>query len=150
MGLGLPACLFLVPGMRTAWRDRDNHRYWLCLLPVLAYLLFMAFLAPVTYYRHYLPLLPAAALFAALGFHSTRLGRKPWAVALFLAWPALLAWDLVADYHNDPRIELRQWYAQQENARVFATYYVNSPRGSTLLFRPEYALGDGETLRQAD
>lgn len=150
VGLGLPACLFILPGIRAAWRNHTHRRYWLCLLPVLAFLLFMAFLAPVTYYRHYLPLLPAAALFAALGFHSTALGRKPWALALFLAWPALLAWDLVSDYHNDPRIELRQWYEGKGDVRAFATYYVNPPRRGTLLFRPEYAFDDGVVLRRAD
>ena len=107
VGLGLPAFLLLVPGIRALRIDDANRRYWLCLLPVLAFLLFMAFLAPVTYYRHYLPLLPAAALLAALGFHSLGLGRKPWALALLLAWPALLAWDLLSDHYNDPRKALR-------------------------------------------
>ena len=150
VGLGIPACAFLPRGIAALWRATEQRRLWVCLLPVLAFLLFMAFLAPVTYYRHSLPLLPAAALLAALGLHSTGWGRRPWFLALFFAWPALLAWDLVSDYHADPRIELRDWYAGNPEARVFASFYVSPPPSRTRLFRPELAFGDAAALRQAD
>lgn len=152
VGLGIPACLFLPQGVRRILNSGDNARLWVCLLPLLAFLLFMAFLAPVTYYRHYLPLIPGAAIVAALGLHSTAWGSKPWFLALFFAWPALLAVDLVSDYHNDPRIDLRQWHEQHPDTRIFASYYVNPPPGlarSTVLFKPEYAAGDAATLKQA-
>ena len=70
-------------------------------------------------------------------------------MVLFFAWPALLALDLVQDYHRDPRIELRQWYFDHPGARVFASFYVNPPLGSSQLFRPEYAFGDAAALKQA-
>jgi hypothetical protein len=150
VGLGIPACLFIPRGLRALLRDRHNHRYWVCLLPVLAFLVFMALLAPVTYYRHYLPLLPVAAILAALGLHETRVSARPWFMALFFAWPALLAWDLVSDYHRDPRIELRQWFADKPQARVWASFYVSPPAGRASLFRPEYADGNDSSLRRAD
>lgn len=149
VGLGLPACLFIPVGIRAFLRQADTTRAWLCLTPVLVFALYMAFLAPITYYRHYLPLLPAAALLAALGLYATRWARKPWFMALFFIWPALLAVDLVADYHSDPRIELRQWYRDHPDARVFFSYYVNPPRGNNRLFQPQYAAGDASVLRQA-
>lgn len=150
VGLGIPAFVFLPKGVAALWRDAGNRRVWACLLPLLAFLLFMAFLAPVTYYRHYLPLLPAAALLAALGLHSTRWGGRPIILLPFLAWPALLAWDLVSDYHADPRIDLRAWYADHGDARVFVSFYVSPPPSQSRLFRPEYAFGDAAALRQAD
>lgn len=148
VGLGLPALAMLPKGVAALAKGEGNIRAWCCLLPLLAFLLFMAFVSPITYYRHYLPLLPVAAIFAAWGFHTTRWTRNRWAVAFFLLWPALLAVDLVSDYHNDPRKALRQWYAGHAGARVFATFYVNPPASNTMLFRPEFALGDGEVLQQ--
>ena len=150
VGLGLPAFICLVCGIVHLWRTGAAQRTWACLLPVFAFLLFMAFLAPVTYYRHYLPLLPAAALLAAFGLHAFNWGARPVALALFIAWPALLAWDLVTDYHRDPRIALRDWYAQHPEKNVFVTFYVSPPPSPSRLFRPEYAFGDGSALRQAD
>ncbi len=152
VGLGLPACLFIPAGVRALVRDRNVTRAWLCLIPVLVFALYMAFLAPVTYYRHYLPLLPAAAILAAYGLFATSWPGRPWFMALFFLWPALLAVDLVGDYHNDPRIALRQWYQDHPDARVFYSYYVNPPSGASgnsRLFRPEYATGDAASLRQA-
>ena len=110
----------------------------------------MAFLAPVTYYRHYLALIPVSAIVAACGLYATSWATRRWFLLLFLVWPALLAIDLVQDYHQDPRIELRQWYAKHPGARVFAGFYVSPPRGSSQFFRPEYAFGDASTLRQAE
>ncbi|MDZ7783541.1 MAG: hypothetical protein U5K56_11620 [Halioglobus sp.] len=150
VGLGLPAWLFLPAGLRAIVRDPGNARAWCCLLPVLAFALFMLFVSPVTYYRHYLPLLPAAALVAACGLFATPRGRRLWPAALVLVWQAALAVDLVADYHRDPRIELRAWYARHPDARVFTSYYVNPPPGHNMLFRPEYAMGDAATLRRGD
>jgi len=150
VGLGLPACLFLPSGMRAVLRGDGDVRAWYCLLPFALFALYMAFVAPVTYYRHYLALLPVAALLAAYGLHATRWGRRPWFVVLFLAWPTLLAWDLVADYHRDPRIALRDWYAAHTGAQVFVSYYVNPPAGNNLLFKPEYADGDAAKLHRAD
>jgi len=153
VGLGLPACLFIPQGVRYLVRDRENLRGWLCLLPLLAFALFMAFLAPVTYYRHYLALVPVASLLAACGLFAARWSRRPWFLALFFIWPALLAYDFLQDYQRDPRIELRQWYSEHSGERVFFTYYVSPPANlarSSRLFRPEYAFGDGAVLRQAD
>jgi hypothetical protein len=151
MGIGIPACLFIPAGIRCLISASGQHRFWLCMLPVLGFLLFMAFLAPVTYYRHYLPLIPAACLLAALGLHSTTWGRRPWFLVLFFVWPALLAWDMVTDYHRDPRALMRNWYQQHSKAAVFTSFYVSPPAGlRAVLFRPEFAAGEGASLKQAD
>ena len=153
VGLGLPACVFMPAGIRFLWRTEERRRAWVCLLlPVLAFTLFMAFLAPVTYYRHYLVLLPAAAILAACGLFQTGWPGRRWFLALFFAWPALLAWDFLGDYQQDPRIELRQWYREHPQDRVFISYYVNPPASArnSRLFRPEFAFGDASVLRQAD
>jgi hypothetical protein len=152
VGIGLPACLFIPAGVRALVGFRTEIRAWLCLTPVLVFALYMAFLAPVTYYRHYLPLLPAAALLAALGLFATGWARRRWFMALFFLWPALLAVDLVGDYHQDPRIALRQWYRDHPDALVYYSYYVNPPAtagANSRLFHPEYAAGDAARLRQA-
>jgi hypothetical protein len=153
VGLGIPACLFIPAGIRRAFRAEGDVRAWLCLLPFLAFALFMAFLAPVTYYRHYLALLPVAALLSACGLFATRWADRRWFMALFFAWPALLALDLVRDYHDDPRRELRPWFEQHRGERFYLSYYVNPPpeavRGAARLFRPEYAFGDAAALQQA-
>ena len=151
LGIGIPASLFLPRGIRYLLENPAHPRLWVCLLPVLAFLLFMAFLAPVTYYRHYLPLIPAACLLAALGLHSTSWGHRPWFLLLFLSWPALLAWDMVADYHQDPRKIMRPWYQQHSESAMFTSFYVSPPAGLRAgLFRPEYAVGDAQQLKQAD
>ena len=149
VGLGLPACLFIPAGIRFIARSHGNVRAWLCLLPLLFFGLFMAFLATVTYYRHYLALLPVAAIVAACGLYATPWAGRRWFMLLFFLWPALLAFDLVQDYHRDPRIELRQWYAENYGARVYISFYVSPPSGNSQFFRPEYAFGDATTLRQA-
>jgi hypothetical protein len=153
VGLGLPACLFIPAGIRALARGEVVGRAWLCLSPLLVFALYMAFVAPTTYYRHYLPLLPVAALLAALGLFSTRWAGRRCFLALFFIWPALLALDLVGDYHSDPRIALRDWYREHRDERVFYSYYVSPPRAAirnSHLFQPEYASGDAATLRQAD
>lgn len=150
VGLGIPACVFIPAGIKALSMDKVNARAWLCLMPLLCFALFMAFLAPVTYYRHYLALLPVAALLAAIGLFATSWGQRRWFMVLFFVWPALLAVDFVGDYHQDPRLELRPWYKEHKTSRVFLSYYVNPPAGvgANLLFIPEYASGDAASLRQ--
>jgi hypothetical protein len=153
VGLGLPACLFIPAGIRAVPGDSERVRGWLCLLPLLAFALFMAFLAPVTYYRHYLALMPVAALLSARGLFETSWSGRRWFLAVFFLWPALLAYDMLSDYQRDPRIELREWYAGHADDRIFFSYYVNPPptlARNSRLFRPEYAFGDAAILRQAD
>ena len=153
VGLGLPAFVFFLVGIRRLFDGVENPRPWLCLMPVLLFALYMAFVAPVTYYRHYLPLVPGAALVAAYGLHATTWSGRSWFMALFFLWPALLAVDLVRDYHDDPRIELRQWYAEHPGARVFISFYVSPPAKASRnsrLFRPEFAMGNADILKQAD
>ena len=146
VGLGLPACLFIHLGVRRLLRREVDLRIWACLLPLLAFLLFMAFLAPVTYYRHYLALLPVAAILSAVGLHASRWSGHRWFLVLFFLWPALLAMDLVADYHRDPRQQLRSWFAQNPGALVLASYYVSPPpHASTQLFLPS---GTGDDVRR--
>ena len=149
VGLGLPALAFVPAGIRYAVRDSARIRAWLCLLlPMLVFTLYMAFVAPVTYYRHYLALLPAAALLSACGLFATRWCRQTWFIALFLAWPTVLAVDLVSDYHQDPRIAFRQWVSEHRSDAVFTSFYVSPPAGNFMLFKPEYAEGDARVLRR--
>ena len=151
VGLGLPACLLLPAGVRALLRGDVGGRAWWCLAPVLAFALFMAFVSPVTYYRHYLPLLPAAAILAACGLFATRWGHRRWFILLFFMWPLLLAIDLVGDFHRDPRIQLRGWFERHPQARVFVSYYVSPPgqaAGNTRLFAPEDAFGDAAALKR--
>ncbi|GAB5450808.1 MAG: hypothetical protein Hals2KO_11360 [Halioglobus sp.] len=147
VALGLPALALLPLGVRALLRGEGAVRPWCVMLPFFAFLLFMAFVSPITYYRHYLPLVPLAAILAAWGLHASGAGARRWAVLLFLAWPAALAWDLVSDYHHDPRIALRQWYAEHRDEHIFYSYYVNPPAGRNALFWPEYAAGDAAQLR---
>lgn len=152
VGLGLPAFWFLLTGFRTIFRGEGDARAWLCLTPVLAFLLYMAFVSPVTYYRHYLPLLPAVALVSAVGLYSSSWASRRWFMVLFFLWPGLLAIDLISDYHRDPRIELRQWAIEHPQSRVFTSFYVSPPNSmarNSRLFQPEYAAGDATILRQA-
>ena len=144
VGLGLPACLCLPAGIASLRDGPPRARAWrVVLYPVAAFALYLAFLAPVTYYRHFLPLLPAAALLAACGLWRVAGRWRGWVIAGCLGWSALLAFDTVADYHRDPRIALRGWYAEARPQRVFASFYVNPPAGTArpALFRPAYAAG---------
>ncbi|TGD71721.1 hypothetical protein E4634_16510 [Mangrovimicrobium sediminis] len=155
LGLGIPACMLLPVGVLRLWRAARagdaRWRPWLALLPLAAFAVFMAFLAPVTYYRHYLPLIPAAALLIAAGAWAWPWRYRPLLLGAVLAWSAALAWDMVGDYHDDPRRELRPWFAAHPGVGVFYTFYVNPPPGAQVaLLRPEYARGDASALRQAD
>ena len=151
VGIGLPACVFLPAGIRFAARKKGNVRGWVCFTPLLVFSLYMAFVSPVTYYRHYLALIPVAALLAACGLYASGWYRRRVFVALMALWSSLLAVDMVSDYHQDPRKALRYWYAENTGARVFFSFYVNPPpqQRNSMLFRPEYAFGDAAALRQA-
>jgi hypothetical protein len=150
VGLGLPACLFIPLGILQVLRGKVDLRVWSCMLPLLAFLLFMAFLAPVTYYRHYLALLPVAAILAAMGLYASGWLARAW-LLLFFIWPALLAADLLEDHHRDPRLHLRHWFAQNPDARVLVSFYVSPPPGtSTRLFLPSDEGDDVAVLETAD
>ncbi len=153
IGLGIPAFLVAVYGAGQLWKRESFDRGWLALMPVPAFTLYMAFLAPVTYYRHYLPLLPAACLLAALGVSYLRPSRRGLLLVVIMFWQALLAIDLVSDYQLDPRRKLIAWYDRQSPTRVLVSYYVNPPpdRGvSHRLFRPADAYPGGRRLSAAD
>lgn len=133
-------------------QDLTHVRGWLCLAPIALFLAYMMFVAPTTYYRHYLPLIPAAALLASLGLWSTRWSGKRWFLALFFLWPALLMVDIETDYHNDPRIALRGWHERQADPRIYYSYYANLPpqaMANANLFQAEFASGDAMAMRQA-
>ena len=153
LGLGLPAFVMALEGARRLFKSSCFDHAWLALLPVLAFALYMFLLAPVTYYRHYLPLLPAACLLAALGASYIRRRLLRVVLPLMLCWQGALAADLVTDYHLDPRRELPRWYAQQKPSMVLISYYVSPPKRPEVrhgLFRPDYAAASSPQLRQAD
>jgi hypothetical protein len=139
VGLGLPACLFVWKGLKQAISDRENHLAWLTHTPALVYTGYMLLLGPVTYYRHYLPFFPIAALLAAYGLWESRWATRKLFLVFFFLWPLLLTTDSEYNYRNEPRRELRPWYEAHGNPRAYATYYVvppNSARNS-VLFNPD-------------
>ncbi|KGE03070.1 hypothetical protein [Pseudohaliea rubra] len=153
LGLGLPACLCLPAGLASLRGATAQARAWrVFLVPIVAFALYLAFLAPVTYYRHFLPLLPVAALLAACGLWRAGRRWRPWLLGGCLGWSALLGLDIVADYHRDPRIALRSWYAEARPERVFISFYVNPPPGAArhALFRPALAAGAQPGLATAE
>ncbi|MFT7287809.1 MAG: hypothetical protein ACI87W_001924 [Halieaceae bacterium] len=181
MGLGLPGFVLMLLGLRELWArvgvdgpglaangevrplgesggvSFSIDRAWVVLLPLPAFALYMLFLAPVTYYRHYLPLLPAACLLAALGFtlglRAAGPGVRTTILVVLLLWQSVLAWDLLTDYHRDPRRALVDWYASEQPGSVLASYYVNTPpatRARQGLFRVDDAQGPAQRLRRAD
>jgi hypothetical protein len=143
VGLSLPGFVALVAGARALWREPLPGRPWLALLPLLAFFLYMLALAPVTYYRHYLPLLPLACIVAAWGVWQLRRVRRVQALSLLLGWQLLLAWDLVSDYHLDPRRQLPALYAQLQPQRVAVSFYVNPPPASGASHQLFRAAGPG-------
>ncbi|MBE9540268.1 MAG: hypothetical protein IMF06_14390 [Proteobacteria bacterium] len=156
VGLGLPACAFLPAGIRAITREGRDGLAWLCLAPIAVFALYMMFIAPVTYYRHYLALIPAAALLSAYGLWSVSWARRPWFLPVFLPmffiWPALLALDIGLDHIRDPRIQLREWYEEHPRDRVFFSYFVNPPEkamSQSKLFHPEYAFDQARELKFA-
>jgi len=155
VGLGLPACLFIPAGVRAIHRQGAGGLAWLCFVPVAVFALYMMFIAPVTYYRHYLALIPAGALIAACGLWTTSWSERRWFVPLFLPmffiWPALLALDIELDFQRDPRVELRAWYEEHPRDRVFISYYVSPPPKAmrqSMFFKPEYAFGEAQNLKR--
>jgi hypothetical protein len=150
LGLGLPAALLLPRGVAYVISDSKNVRLWLCFLPVLVFAAYMLFIAPRTTYRHYLPLIPAAALLASYGLWSLHIARNRLFLALFFTWPALLLLDFELDFHQDTRREIVSWYDQNPNMRIFTTFYVSPPPNLSpgpILFKPEYAMGNAEQLK---
>jgi hypothetical protein len=153
VGLGIPACLFVIGGLRTAWRDRDRRALWLVHTSSAVYVFYLLLLAPVTYYRHYLPLFPLAALLAALGFWESRWSAKRWIVALFLLYPAALLADSMYNYRNDPRHALRPWFESREQPRLLFTHYTLPPaqaKSAHLLDLDRYLAAGARYVRQAD
>ena len=153
VGLGIPAALLIPRGAIQAIRDRTNIRLWLCLLPILAWAAYMLFIAPRTTYRHYLPLIPAAALLAALGYWSLKHAGNKLLLAAFILWPTLLLVDFEQDFHNDPRRQAVDWYRGHMGARVFTTFYASPPpfqRPHPVLFKEEYAMGKADQLQQGE
>lgn len=152
VALGIPACLFVWPGLRTVWGDSGGRRLYLVHASIAAYLAYLIVLGPVTYYRYYLPLLPAAVLLGARGFWDSRYSKRPLWVALFLIYPVLMTIDSEFNFRNDPRRELREWMEDKRGKIFYVTYYVNPPPGIKAgLFRPgQYARLGKAYLRPAD
>lgn len=149
LGLGLPAAILLPIGIRYVINDRKNSRLWLCFLPVLVFAAYMLLIAPRTTYRHYLPLIPMAALLAAYGLWSLRIARNRLFLVLFFTWPALLLMDFERDFQQDPRRKIASWYEQRPDSRIFISYYASPPPGlnsAPILFQPEYALAEDKKL----
>ena len=106
VGLGVPATAFALWSLRHGRRIfQGNPTIWLVMTPIAGYALYMLTLAPVTYYRHYLPLIPLAAILAAHGLWQSRFSKKPVLVALFVLYPVLLTIDSEYNYTHDPRHE---------------------------------------------
>ena len=127
VGIGLPAALLIPQGIRQMVNDDKNIRLWLCFLPVLVFAAYMLFIAPRTTYRHYLPLIPAAALLAAYGLWSLRIASNRLFLALFFTWPLLLLIDFEQDIHQDTRRQAVSWYEQHPKAINYFTIYANPP-----------------------
>lgn len=127
VGLGVPALCFAVSGLRRARSSGEARQLWLAHAPAAAYLVYMIVLGPVTYYRHYLPLFPTAALLAAYGFWRSRWAARNWALIAFLVYPLLLTADSELAYWNDPRIPLRGFYAEHPKASITFSFYTNAP-----------------------
>lgn len=153
VGLGLPACLFFLPGLKRALVDRERRLLWLVHSPALVYAAYLLALAPVTYYRHYLPLFPTVVLLIAQGFWASRWSSRRVFLVLFFLYPALLTVDSELDYRLDPRRELRDWYQQHSDPRVLMTYYVVPPRttrGARLIDMQRYIDAPDRVLSSID
>jgi hypothetical protein len=154
MALGLPACLFAWRGLRRALETREAGTLWLAQAPALVYALYMVAIGPVSYYRHYLPLLVPVILLAAYGFWESRWAASRLALAGFVLYPLLLTVDSEYDYRHDPRVALRQWYQEHDRPKILFTYYVvppPAPRGTAGVFDvAAYVRGGAPYLRNAD
>lgn len=134
VGIGLPAFIAAVYGLKLAWNsrteDKQRWRLWMLQAPAVAYFAYMLLLAPPTYYRYYLPLFPTVALLAAYGFWESRWSAYKIAVGLFVLYPALLMVDSEYNYANDPRNRVAKWIDTTPNGRdskIMATYYHGLP-----------------------
>lgn len=146
VGLGLPACLCIPYGVRRAWTTRAAWPLWAVQAPAFAYLLYMIVIGPVTYYRHYLPLLPIAALLSAYGLWESRWASRRAFLVLFFLYPFLLTLDSEYNYAHDPRHALRQWYTELGQPRFLFSYYVvppPAPPGTIALFNMDAYLQNG-------
>jgi hypothetical protein len=132
VGVSIPALIFAVHGVRQVLKTRENASLWLVHGSALAYLLYMVVLGPVTYYRHYLPLLPPFVLLSAYGFWSTRWAHKKLLLVLFLLYPLVLTLDSELDYWNDTRLEVRAWMATHPEADSLFSFYVVPPPGISM------------------
>ena len=134
VGIGLPAFVAAVYGLRKAWQTRAEKpiewRLWLLQAPAAGYFLYMLLLAPPTYYRYYLPLFPTVALLAAYGFWESRWSANKIVAALFLLYPALLTLDSEYNYANDPRDRVVEWVDSLpigRKTKFLATFYPGLP-----------------------
>ena len=134
VGIGLPAFLAAVYGIRRVWQTRSEQphtwRLWLLQAPALVYFFYMLLVSPPTYYRYYLPLFPTVALLAAYGFWESRWSAQKVLVGLFLLYPALLTIDSEYNYANDPHDRVVEWVDSLPNGRetkILATFYPGLP-----------------------
>lgn len=135
VGIGLPAFVAAIYGLRQAWKTRAKDsaewKLWLLQAPAVAYFFYMLLIAPPTYYRYYLPLFPAVALLAAYGFWESRWSANKIVVGLFLLYPALLTIDSEYNYANDPRSKVEAWLDTTPKGRdsvILETYYSGLPK----------------------
>jgi len=152
VGLGTPACLFVWLGLKNALRDESRRRLWRTMMPALLYVIYLAVLAPRTYYRHYLPLFPTTVLLAAYGFWESRLASRTLCLFCFALYPLFLTMDSELNYWNEPRYALRTWYQSHPGARALCTYYVVPPQGMRwgLFDMGKYQTLGQRYLREAD
>ena len=145
VGLGLPAAVFAVLGLRRAIGQTGDRLLWLVHAPAAAYVLHMLLLGPATYYRYYLPLFPTVALLSAYGFWQSRWARRKLWVWLFCLYPLLLTVDSEAVYRNDPRRRLGAWFEEHGRPAFYHSFYVSPPRTArrTALFDMDRYLRGG-------
>lgn len=134
VGISLPAFVAAVYGLRRAWNskteDKQLWRLWLLQAPAVGYFAYMLLVAPPTYYRYYLPLLPTVALLAAYGFWESRWSTHKLVAALFVLYPALLTLDSEYNYANSPRDKVVAWVdslPEGRETKCFGTFYHGLP-----------------------
>jgi hypothetical protein len=153
VGLGIPAALFAVAGLKRVITSKKELRHWLIHAPAAFYALYMLLLAPVTYYRHYLPLFPTVALLSAYGLWHSRWATRKWFLLVFFVYPCLLTLDSEYQYRFDPRRACLSWYDEHQDAQVCCTYYVGAPayhRAQGLFSMNRYVYEGERYLRQND
>jgi hypothetical protein len=149
VGLGLPACIFAWHGLRRAIAEREQHVLWLTHGAAIAFAIYMVVLGPVTYYRHYLPLLPTVALLSAYGLWETRWSKNKLVLGVFCLYPLLLTVDSERNYAQDPRRQLTAWAEEKGNPRVLSTFYVSPPKSlKSRIFNADQYLAQGQQYLQ--